>query len=210
MAEWFKAHGWKPCVRLRVPWVRIPLSPPSSPANLDKARTRAGFPYSFRGFAEVGCNTRRAGSAERGALSVPVSDLDFRGSGCADGFPMGVSFTLTVTANGRLGTPSSSRKYGTSLGCLSIHRDLLAQRDITVSYEAIRLWCIQFGSEYARRLKRRQGRLGDTWHLDEVFVTIQGQRHDLWRAVIKMATSSTSSSSRVATAGLPNALSASC
>ena len=52
-----------------------------------------------------------------------------------------------------------------------------------VSYEAIRLWCIQFGSEYARRLKRRQGRLGDTWHLDEVFVTIQGQRHYLWRAV---------------------------
>ena len=41
-----------------------------------------------------------------------------------------------------------------------------------MSYEAIRLWCIQFGSEYARRLKRRQGRLGDTWHLDEVFVTI--------------------------------------
>ena len=61
--------------------------------------------------------------------------------------------------------------------------DLLAQRGITVSYEAIRLWCIQFGSEYARRLKRRQGRLGDTWHLDEVFVTIQGQRHYLWRAV---------------------------
>ena len=96
--------------------------------------------------------------------------------------------------------------------CVSFRdvEDLLAQRGITVSYEAIRLWCIQFGSEYARRLKRRQGRLGDTWRLDEVFVTIQGQRHDLWRAFIKMATSSTSSSSRVATAGLPNALSASC
>ena len=69
--------------------------------------------------------------------------------------------------------------------CVSFRdvEDLLAQRGITVSYEAIRLWCIQFGSEYARRLKRRQGRLGDTWHLDEVFVTIQGQRHDLWRAV---------------------------
>ena len=33
------------------------------------------------------------------------------------------------------------------------------------------------------RLKRRQGRLGDIWHLDEVFVTIQGQRRYLWRAV---------------------------
>ena len=46
--------------------------------------------------------------------------------------------------------------------------DLLAQRSIMVSYEAIRLWCLTFGSAYARRLTRRQGRLGDTWHLDEV------------------------------------------
>jgi len=32
-------------------------------------------------------------------------------------------------------------------------------------------------------VKRRQDRLGDTWYLDEVFVTIQGQRQYLWRAV---------------------------
>ena len=61
--------------------------------------------------------------------------------------------------------------------------DLLAQRGITVSYEAIRLWCLTFGSVYARRLKRRQGWLGDIWHLDEVFVTIQGQRRYLWRVL---------------------------
>ena len=61
--------------------------------------------------------------------------------------------------------------------------DLLAQRGITVSYEAIRLWCIKFGPEYARGLKRRQGRLGDTWHLDEVFITIRGQCQYLWRTV---------------------------
>ena len=61
--------------------------------------------------------------------------------------------------------------------------DLLAQRGITVSYEAIRLWCLTFGSAYARRLRRRQGRLGDIWHLDEVFVAIQGRRYYLWRAV---------------------------
>ena len=69
--------------------------------------------------------------------------------------------------------------------CVSFRdvEDLLAQRGITVSYEAVRLWCIKFGPEYARRLKRRQGRLGDTWHLDEVFVTIQGRRQYLWRAV---------------------------
>ncbi len=69
--------------------------------------------------------------------------------------------------------------------CVSFRdaEDLLAQRGITVSYEAIRLWCLKFGPEYARGLKRRQGRLGDTWHLDEVFITIQGERQYLWRAV---------------------------
>ena len=29
MAEWFKAHAWKVCVSQKVPWVRIPLSPPN-------------------------------------------------------------------------------------------------------------------------------------------------------------------------------------
>ncbi len=60
---------------------------------------------------------------------------------------------------------------------------LLAERCITVSYEAIRSWCRKFGPEYARTLRRRQGRLGDIWHVDEVFITIRGQRHYLWRAV---------------------------
>ncbi len=69
--------------------------------------------------------------------------------------------------------------------CLSFRdvEDLLAERGIIVSYESIRQWCLKFGPEYARRLKRRQGRLGDTWHLDELYVSIQGQRHYLWRAV---------------------------
>ena len=69
--------------------------------------------------------------------------------------------------------------------CLSFRdvEDLLAQRGIEVSYESIRQWCRKFGSEYARGLKRREGRLGDTWFLDEVFVNICGQRQYLWRAV---------------------------
>ena len=69
--------------------------------------------------------------------------------------------------------------------CLSLRdvEDLLAERGITVSYETIRHWCRKFGAEYARTLKRRQGRLGDTWHLDELFVNIRGQRQYLWRAV---------------------------
>ena len=51
------------------------------------------------------------------------------------------------------------------------------------SYETIRQWCRKFGPEYARKLKRRQGRLGDIWYLDEVFVKIRGERHYLWRTV---------------------------
>ena len=61
--------------------------------------------------------------------------------------------------------------------------DLLAQRGITVSYETIRHWGQTFGVDYARKLRRRRGVLGDTWFLDEVFVTIHGRRQYLWRAV---------------------------
>jgi len=61
--------------------------------------------------------------------------------------------------------------------------ELLAKRGVMVTYETIRQWCRKFGPEYARRLKRHQGRLGDVWHLDEVFVKIRGERHYLWRAV---------------------------
>jgi putative transposase len=61
--------------------------------------------------------------------------------------------------------------------------DLLTQRGIAVSYESIRHWCETFGAAYARRLRRRAGSVGDTWHLDELFVMIRGQRQYLWRAV---------------------------
>jgi len=69
--------------------------------------------------------------------------------------------------------------------CLSFRdvEDLLAERGIVVTHETIRQWCRKFGPDYARKLRRRQGRLGDTWHLDELFVSIQGRRHYLWRAV---------------------------
>ena len=61
--------------------------------------------------------------------------------------------------------------------------DLLAQRCITVSREAIRLWCIKFGALYARRLKRKHRGYGDTFFIDGVFVKINGKTHYLWRAV---------------------------
>ncbi len=60
--------------------------------------------------------------------------------------------------------------------CLSYREveELLTERGITVTYETIRQWYQKFGPAYVRKLKRRQGRLGDTWHIDEIFVTIQG------------------------------------
>jgi putative transposase len=69
--------------------------------------------------------------------------------------------------------------------CLSLRdvEELLAKRGVLVTYETIRQWCWKFGPEYARNLNRRQGRLGDVWHLDEVFVKIRGERQYLWRAV---------------------------
>jgi len=61
--------------------------------------------------------------------------------------------------------------------------DLMAERGIAVSYESIRLWCIKFGSKYAKRLRRQHRGYGDTFYLDEVFVRIGGIQHYLWRAV---------------------------
>ena len=52
-----------------------------------------------------------------------------------------------------------------------------------MTYEAMRLSCQTFGLDYARKLRRRRGRMGDTWYLDEVFVTFRGRRQYLWRAV---------------------------
>ena len=62
-------------------------------------------------------------------------------------------------------------------------QELLLEHGIDVTHEAIRQWCLKFGQEYANPLKRRRPRTGDKWHLDEVFVTINGKRHYLWRAV---------------------------
>jgi putative transposase len=47
---------------------------------------------------------------------------------------------------------------------------ILAERSIVVSHESIRQWCLKFGGEFARRLRRRRPKPGDTWHLDEVFL----------------------------------------
>ena len=41
--------------------------------------------------------------------------------------------------------------------------DLLAEHGILVSYEAIQYWCLKFGPAWARSLRRKQGRFGDIW-----------------------------------------------
>ena len=61
--------------------------------------------------------------------------------------------------------------------------DLLAERGINVTYEAIRLWCNRFGPKYAARLKRKHRGYGDTFFIDEVFIRIDGKQYYLWRAV---------------------------
>jgi putative transposase len=69
--------------------------------------------------------------------------------------------------------------------CLSYRdvEELMAERGVLLTYEAVRYWCRKFGQAYANQLRRRRPRPGDKWHLDEVFLTIHGAHHYLWRAV---------------------------
>ena len=66
---------------------------------------------------------------------------------------------------------------------LRLVEEMLLERGIIVSYETIRVWAVKFGAEYARRLKRKAPSRGDIWHLDEVVISIRGEKRYLWRAV---------------------------
>src|SRR5215218_2837638 len=66
---------------------------------------------------------------------------------------------------------------------LRLVEEMLLERGILVSYETVRRWALKFGPAYTRRLKRKKPSRRDIWHLDEVVVTIAGQKHWLWRAV---------------------------
>ena len=65
--------------------------------------------------------------------------------------------------------------------------DLLHERGIDVSHEAVRYWWHRFGPLFAAEIrKRRIASMKSSrwrWHLDEMFVKINGERHYLWRAV---------------------------
>ena len=56
-------------------------------------------------------------------------------------------------------------------------------RGVSLSYETVREWCLKFGQTYASGLRHKSPRPGDRWHLDEVFLKINGRLHYLWRAV---------------------------
>ena len=61
--------------------------------------------------------------------------------------------------------------------------EMLAMRGVRLSYETVREWCLKFGQTYANGLRHKSPRPGDRWHLDEVFLKINGRLHYLWRAV---------------------------
>src|SRR3989454_985432 len=61
--------------------------------------------------------------------------------------------------------------------------EMLAMRGVALTYETVREWCLKFGQTYANGLRHKSPRPGDMWHLDEVFLKINGRVHYLWRAV---------------------------
>jgi putative transposase len=66
--------------------------------------------------------------------------------------------------------------------------DLLAHRGIDISYETVRYWWNRFGPMFARdirkkRVERMRAHTHWRWHLDEMYVKINGEMHYLWRAV---------------------------
>jgi len=61
--------------------------------------------------------------------------------------------------------------------------ELLAARGLIVTDETVRQWCLKFGQDFAHERRRRSPRRGDQWHLDEVYLRINGRRFYLWRAV---------------------------
>jgi putative transposase len=61
--------------------------------------------------------------------------------------------------------------------------DLLAERGVAVSYETVRRWVNHFGPMIAAQLRKRRPKPHATWHLDEVYLKIEGRMAYLWRAV---------------------------
>ncbi len=99
-------------------------------------------------------------------MNVPASSLHYRGHR----FPLEIiSYAVWLY-------------YRFSLSLRDVE-ELLAERGVVVSYETVRQWTLKFGQMYANELRRRRAQTGDKWHLDEVFLSINGKTRYLWRAV---------------------------
>jgi putative transposase len=61
--------------------------------------------------------------------------------------------------------------------------EMMAKRGVQLTYETIREWCRKFGPLYAAQLRKKRAKIGSKWHLDEVFLKMNGVQHYLWRAV---------------------------
>jgi putative transposase len=70
-------------------------------------------------------------------------------------------------------------------------KDLLAERGVMVSYETVRRWVNHFGSAIAADLRKRRPRPHSTWHLDEVYIKIDGRLVYLCAPSMPKAKSST-------------------
>ncbi len=62
-------------------------------------------------------------------------------------------------------------------------QDELAFRDINVSHETIRKWCMKFANHFRDVIKTRERKPSDKWHLDEMCIKVKGDSFILWRAV---------------------------
>jgi hypothetical protein len=77
------------------------------------------------------------------------------------------------------GRPARDRRADNGYRFNLSHRDgedLLAERGIQVSYEAVRLWCRKFGSAYAEQLRRGPHAAADKWYVDEMQPRIRGKK----------------------------------
>jgi len=61
--------------------------------------------------------------------------------------------------------------------------ELLAERGVDASYETVRRWFLKFGPSIAANIRRSRPRPSDHWHLDEMVISIRGDKYWLWRAV---------------------------
>src|SRR5882762_8390187 len=61
--------------------------------------------------------------------------------------------------------------------------ELMSSRGVSLRYETVREWCLEVGQTYPNGLRRKSPRPDDRWHLEEMFLKVNGRAYYLWRAV---------------------------